>query len=60
MKNKEQFIFFGGGNMAQALIVGLLEYGISNSQITVIDPKQTVRNKARNLLKVGVAKKVDE
>ena len=24
MKNKEQFIFFGGGNMAQALIVGLV------------------------------------
>jgi len=60
MKNKEQFIFFGGGNMAQALIVGLLEYGISNSQITVIDPKQTVRNKLRNILKVGIVKKIDE
>ena len=43
--------------MAQALIVGLLEYGISNSQITVIDPKQTVRNKLRNILKVGVVRK---
>ena len=60
MENKEQFIFFGGGNMAQALIVGLLEYGISNSQITVIDPTQTVRNKLRNILKVGVVKKIDE
>ena len=60
MKNKEQFVFFGGGNMAQALIVGLLEYGFSNSQITVIDPKQTIRNKLRNILKVGIVKKIDE
>lgn len=59
MKNREQFIFFGGGNMAQALIVGLLEYGTSSSQITVIDPKQTIQNKVRNILKVDVAKKLD-
>jgi len=60
VKNQEQFIFFGGGNMAQALIVGLLEYGISSSLITVVDPKQSVQNKVKNLLKVGVAKKLNE
>ncbi len=59
MRNTEQFVFFGGGNMAQALIIGLLDYGISCSRINVIDPKKTIRNKLENLLKVTVAKNLD-
>ena len=59
VKNKEQFVFYGGGNMAQALIAGLLDYGISSSQINVIDPKQTIRNKLKKVFRVAVAENLD-
>ena len=59
MKNKEHFVFYGGGNIAQALITGLLDYGFSSSQINVIDPKQTIRNKLKKVFRVAVAKNLN-
>tara|TARA_A100001011_G_scaffold370652_1_gene427162 strand:- start:1917 stop:2735 length:819 start_codon:yes stop_codon:yes gene_type:complete len=59
VRNKEQFVFFGGGNMAQALIAGLLGYGISSSKINVIDPSHSIKKKLKNLFKVTVTKDLD-
>ncbi len=36
--------FIGGGNMAQALISGLIGRGINPSDITVADPSEDIRN----------------
>ena len=56
VKNREEFVFFGGGNIAQALIKGLLDSGRNRSQITVVDPKKIVRDKLQkeHKLKVNV------
>ena len=36
--------FIGGGNMAQALIGGLISRGLSESQIQVADPVEQIRS----------------
>lgn len=36
--------FIGGGNMAQALIIGLIGRGVNPSDITVADPSEDIRN----------------
>ena len=55
-RDKEEFIFFGGGNMAQALIKGLLDSGKSYKTITVIDPKKTIQEKLREEFNLKIAK----
>ena len=55
-KDKEEFIFFGGGNMAQALIKGLLDSGKSNKTITVIDPNKTIQKKLKEEFNLKIAK----
>ncbi|MDC3067437.1 pyrroline-5-carboxylate reductase, partial [Pseudomonadota bacterium] len=45
--------------MAQALIAGLLGYGISSSKINVIDPSHSIKKKLKNLFKVNVTKDLD-
>lgn len=39
--------FIGGGNMAQALISGLIGRGINPSSITVADPSEDIRNQLK-------------
>ena len=40
--------------MAQALIAGLLGYGISSSRINVIYPSHSIKKKLKNFFKVTV------
>ena len=54
-RDKEEFIFFGGGNMAQALIKGLLDSGKSYKTITVIDPNKTIQKKLREEFNLKIA-----
>lgn len=39
--------FIGGGNMAQALISGLIGRGVNPSNITVADPSEAIRNQLK-------------
>ena len=41
--NNKKIIFIGGGNMAQALISGLLARGVAASCVTVSDPSADIR-----------------
>ena len=43
MNNQNQVIFFGGGNMAQAIIAGLLKCNIDKNKLIVIDPDKNKR-----------------
>ena len=53
MKN---ILFFGGGNIAQALISGLLLNGMSNKNIFFVD-RNPLNQKKLNNLKVKILKK---
>ena len=48
-KENTNIVFFGGGNMGQALVGGLLEGGWTSGQITVIDTDPSVCEKLRKL-----------
>lgn len=47
LQNKK-ISFIGGGNMAQALISGLLGKGMNPAQITVADPNASIRQQLQN------------
>ena len=40
----QNICFIGGGNMAQALIGGLLSRGLPTTRITVSDPVEQIRH----------------
>ena len=44
-----RYCFIGGGNMAKALIGGLVSKGVSNSDIKVIDPDSKAREECESL-----------
>ena len=48
----EHIAFIGGGNMASAIIGGLLQQGFASSDLTVIEPFEEVRQKLQSQLKV--------
>ncbi|MDP3604725.1 MAG: NAD(P)-binding domain-containing protein, partial [Polaromonas sp.] len=43
--SNEQIAFIGGGNMASAIMGGLLKRGMSTSQIQVVEPWDEQRDK---------------
>ena len=55
--------FLGGGNMANALIGGMLKQGFAAADITVIDPGSAAREKLQQAFAVNClesAKMVDD
>ena len=48
----EHIAFIGGGNMASAIIGGLLQQGFASSDLTVIEPFEEARQKLQSQLKV--------
>ena len=47
-----RYCFIGGGNMAKALIGGLISKGINNRDIKVIDPDPKARKECESLYKL--------
>ena len=52
--NIEHVAFIGGGNMASAIIGGLLKSGVTPSQIQVVEPFEEQRNKLRQQFGIQV------
>lgn len=56
----QKITFLGGGNMAEAIITGLLANGLTPSQISVIDPNQEkLQNFAKKGLNIANASLID-
>lgn len=54
MDSKTTVGFIGGGNMASAIIGGLLKAGVEAQNIIVSDPYEPTRSKVKNDYKVNV------
>tara|TARA_Y100001936_G_scaffold94253_1_gene92760 strand:+ start:4731 stop:5543 length:813 start_codon:yes stop_codon:yes gene_type:complete len=52
--------FIGGGNMASALIGGLLQQGFSTTQICVVEISSTARKRIKNKYNVTVTEKLTD
>lgn len=57
--NNEHIAFIGGGNMASAIIGGLLKRGLAASQIHVVEPFAEQRAKLAHQFQVSVSEKPD-
>ncbi|HUX74192.1 MAG TPA: pyrroline-5-carboxylate reductase [Steroidobacteraceae bacterium] len=55
MNNFRKLAFIGGGNMAAALIGGLIKRGVPSSHITVADPSEQRRHELRRQFAITVA-----
>ena len=51
--------FIGGGNMASAIIGGLLKQGVAPETVTVVEPFETSRDALRTQFKVNAIAKAD-
>ena len=54
----ERIAFIGGGNMANAIIGGLIQQGYSGPQIDVVEPSEDARKSLNNVLENKKADKV--
>ena len=52
--------FIGGGNMASAIIGGLVKQGVSPEDLTVVEPFEASRDSFRTQFKVGAIAKADK
>ena len=52
--------FIGGGNMAQAILAGLLRAGVPPGRFLVVEPAQDARHRLRETLHIAALERADE